>query len=167
MPRRVMWLVVLAAALPLGAQQRPVLPDLRNTEVTLTWQDAESGLYCKSRADYYVPELKMVVDVKTAADASMDSFEKDCTSYRYPCQNALYRDAFASVGEQVEYFVFLVIEKEPPFAIGVYDLDAEGVGRGYTAVRQDIERLSDCIELASWPDYSDHIHTIGVKPWFH
>ena len=39
MPRRVMWLVVLAAALPLGAQQRPVLPDLRNTEVTLTWQD--------------------------------------------------------------------------------------------------------------------------------
>src|SRR5688572_10037218 len=52
-------------------------------ELTLSWKDADSGLQCKSRLDYYVRDLAMIADVKTTEDASEEQFEKDVAKYGY------------------------------------------------------------------------------------
>jgi PDDEXK-like domain of unknown function (DUF3799) len=134
-------------------------------ELTLTWNDEDTGLGCKVRPDYYVKARRMVVDVKSARDASPDGFRKAVAEHRYHVQDALYRAAFAAVGEPVEHFIFVAVEKEPPFAVGIYTLDAEGVGRGYSRARSGIDLMAECMKTNTWPAYAPGIQTIELPPW--
>lgn len=134
-------------------------------ELTITWKDNLSGLLCKTRPDYYVPSRRLCVDVKSARDASADGFRKAIVDRRYHVQDALYRDAFAAIGEPVEHFVFVVVEKTPPFAVAVYTLDEDGIARGYSAARRGIQTLSECMTRDEWPGYRNAIQKIELPPW--
>lgn len=134
-------------------------------ELTVRWTDADTGLQCKSRADYYVRSLGMIVDIKSTCDASYQAFRRDIVNYRYHVQDGLYRDGFAAAGAPVKHFVFVAVEKTPPYAIGVYTLDDAGVAIGYAAAHQDIATLAKCIKSNEWPGYPVSIRTIDLPPW--
>lgn len=134
-------------------------------ELTLAWKDEETGLSCKSRLDYYVESLAMIVDVKTTEDASWDEFRRDVAKYDYHVQDALYRSAALSLDMPVQHFVLLAVEKSPPYALAPFTLDAEGIGRGYQAARRDIDTLAHCMNTGRWPGYSETIQTIEVPFW--
>lgn len=134
-------------------------------EVTVRWRDRDTGLECRARADYYVKARRMIVDVKTTQDASRDAFRRDIVKYRYQLQDAIYRAAFGAVGEPVEHFVYVVIEKAPPYAVAIYSLDAMSIQRGYTSYRADIERLAECIRNDDFPAYPATIQTLELPPW--
>lgn len=136
-----------------------------DAEVTLRWKDADTGLQCKARADYYVRSRRMVVDVKTAADASSDAFRRSVANYRYHVQDALYRAAFAAIGEPIDHFCFVVVEKKPPHAIAVYTLDSDAIQRGYAHATGDIARLAECVRNDAWPGYPVTIQTLELPPW--
>lgn len=134
-------------------------------EVTLRWRDEETGLECRARADYYVRARRMVVDVKTSRDASFDEFRRSVVNYRYHVQDALYRGAFAAVGEPIQHFVFVVVEKAPPYAVAVYTLDSDGIQRGYAHARRDIATLAECLRNDAYPGYPMTIQTLDLPPW--
>ena len=134
-------------------------------ESTIVWHDRETGLPCKVRPDYYVRARRMVVDVKSALDASPEEFKRAIVKRRYHVQDALYRDAFASIGEPVEHFIFVAVEKVEPFAIGLYTLDADGVGKGYGRARAGIATMAECVQKNQWPGYAPSIQTIELPPW--
>lgn len=134
-------------------------------ELTLSWKDEQSGLMCKSRLDYYVRDLAMIVDVKTTEDASEEAFERDVAKYQYHVQDALYRFAALSLAMPVEHFVLLAVEKSPPYAVAQYTLDADGIGRGYMAARRDIDTLAHCMKTGRFPAYPETIQQLRVPPW--
>lgn len=134
-------------------------------EATLVWIDEESGLKCKSRTDYYVPKLGMVADVKTTLDARPHKFQRSIVKHRYHVQDALYRSGFAAIGETVKHFVFIAVEKAPPYAVAIYSVDADGIGRGYSAARRNIDTLAECLRLGAWPGYATSIQTLDIPPW--
>lgn len=134
-------------------------------EVTLRWRDESTGLECRARADYYVRSRKMVVDVKTSRDASFTEFRRSVVNYRYHVQDALYRAAFGAVGEPIQHFVFVVIEKTPPYAVAVYTLDSDGIQRGYAHASQDIATLAECLRNDAYPGYPVTIQTLDLPPW--
>lgn len=134
-------------------------------ELTVRWKDAASGIECKSRADYYVSGLSMVVDVKTALDASAEAFRRVIYQRRYHVQDAMYRAGFAAAGSAIEHFVFLAVEKEPPYAVALYTLDHEGVEAGYKAAAADLQRLAGCLSSDSFPGYPTEIQTVTLPPW--
>jgi hypothetical protein len=146
---------------PLGAA---VIRD-GQPELTVTWRDEWTGLPCKARADYYVPGLEMVVDPKSALDASWDGFRRSVVSHRYHVQDALYRAGFAAAGAQVRHFVFLAVEKVKPYAVAVYTLDADAIGKGYSAARRDIDTLGECIRENVFPGYPETVQTLDLPPW--
>lgn len=133
-------------------------------EQTVRWTD-DSGLPAKCRPDYFVASRRMIVDVKTTTDAGHDAFRRDVAKYRYHVQNALYRMAFRALEIPVEYFVFLPVEKEPPYAVAVYSIDDAGVERGYNSARTDIEVLSQCARTGEYPGYPSTIQTLELPPW--
>jgi hypothetical protein len=135
------------------------------SEVTLSWTDPLSGLRCKSRADYWVKSRRLAVDIKSTLDASPKQFARDTYNYRYHLQDALYRAGFAECGEPIEFFVILAVEKDAPYAVAVYTLDEDAVAKGYSAARQGIERLADCLKHDHWPSYSDGVETLSLPPW--
>ena len=134
-------------------------------ELTLSWKDQWTGLPCKSRLDFYVEELAMIVDAKSTRDARWEAFRKDVAKYGYHRQDALYRAAALSLDMPVQHFVLLAVEKTEPYAIAVYALDAEGVGKGYSSVRADIDTLAECMKSGIWRGYPETIQTLEVPFW--
>lgn len=135
-------------------------------EVTVTWQDAETGLYGKCRLDYWLPERKTVVDLKTTDDASIEAFSKSCAKWNYPQQTAVYRSALAAVGEPAEHFVFLAVEKLPPYAVGTHFLNAEDVEKGYGRMRAAIDRLADAVKRDDWGAYPIGLTELELPGWW-
>ncbi len=135
------------------------------SEVTIAWEDQETGLFCRSRADYYVERLGMVLDVKSTEDASEDAFKRSVVKYRYHVQDALYRAGFAEVGALLQHFVLIAVEKTLPYAVATYSLDADAVARGYSAARTNIDYLAECVRKNHWPAYPERIQQIALPPW--
>ena len=134
-------------------------------ELTIRWRDEETGLECRARADYYVRPLRMVVDVKTAMDASAGEFRRAVAKYGYHRQDAFYRAAFAAIGEPVDHFVFVVVEKTAPYAVATYALDGDATLRGHESIARDMAAMARCFRDNDYPGYPVEIQTLTVPPW--
>lgn len=64
-----------------------------------------------------------------------------------------------------KHFVFIAVEKRPPYAVGVYVLDEESVELGRAQYRADLERFAECVRTDNWPGYGDKIQKISVPAW--
>jgi len=134
-------------------------------EQTIRWTDPETGLVAKARADYVRLSHRMIADVKSCQDASREAFRRDVAKYRYHVQNALYRMGFQALKIPVEHFLFIAVEKEPPYAVAVYSLDAMSVERGVDAARADIATLAECVRTGRYPGYPQTIQELDIPPW--
>lgn len=132
-------------------------------EQSLWFTNQETGLLCKCRPDYLNGDT--VVDLKTAVDAGKDGFARAVFNYRYYIQNAFYMDGISSVDSSFKRFVFVVIEKAPPFAIGVYELEPAAVLQGRKTYKQELWYLAECIENDNFPGYSQEIITLSLPRW--
>ena len=134
-------------------------------ESSVFWEDPHTGLKCRCRPDYYVPDRRMTIDIKSADDASRNGFRRAISKYRYHVQDALYREGLAAVGERVEYFLFVAVEKEPPWAVAIFSLDEQAVERGYAAARDGMTTMARCLREGQWPAYETGIQVLDLPAW--
>ena len=132
-------------------------------EVSAMWQCPETGVLCKSRFDWLLPNV--VVDLKTAADASADGFARSVASYRYHVQDAFYSQAAAYCGHPVEHFLFVVVESAPPFNVAVYRLDDEARDIGRRLYLRDLRTYKECEASGIWPGYPTEIQELSLPKW--
>lgn len=134
-----------------------------HAEVTLRW-DLEATA-CKARPDWVCVGHEVIVDLKTAADASPDAFAKAAGNWKYHLQCAWYADAAVTCDLGERAFVFLVAEPEPPHAVALYQLDDVSVEAGRARYRRALDTYRECIAAGRWPGYFHQIETIGVPRW--
>jgi hypothetical protein len=128
--------------------------------------DEESGLLKKCRFDYLLDSGAMAIDLKSAEDASPAGFAKSVANYRYSLQPPWYLDIMQELyGEAPRAWVFLVVEKEPPYAVGVYYLKDEDFQRGRDAARRDFLRIAECRRSNVWDDYATEALPINLPGW--
>jgi len=96
-------------------------------ESSIFWTDPETGAHCKIRPDYMIPPcaaypLGLIIDGKSAEDASAEGFARAIWSYDYLVQAAHYTDGFQQHfgTDEPPPFIWLVQEKESPFATVAY-----------------------------------------------
>lgn len=135
------------------------------SELTLKWKDPETGLTCKSRLDYYVESLGMIVDAKSTLDARYRPFMQQMVKHRYEVQDALYRNAALTLGLPVQHFVFMAVEKSFPFNVATYSLDEAGIGSGYSKATAAMRELAHCVATDTWPGYEVGIQQISWPNW--
>lgn len=122
-------------------------------EQTIFWDDNETGAPCKMRADWISSE-GYIVDLKTTEDASAYSFGRSAHNYRYDVQAAFYSDGFyRATGNPAQAFIFIAVEKEPPYAIGVYFMDQQVYELGREKYKRDLQTYMDCRKSGIWPGY--------------
>jgi PDDEXK-like domain of unknown function (DUF3799) len=134
-------------------------------EVSLRWQDSETGLQCKGRADLYVPSRKLCVDLKTTEDASPEAFCKSVANYGYHRQDAIYRAGFAACGEPIDHFAIIAVEKSRPHNVAVYTLDAHAIELGYASFRSCAAIVAECMRTGVWPGYGDDVRELSLPKW--
>jgi exodeoxyribonuclease VIII len=120
----------------------------------------------KCQIDYLRKDWDYIVDLKSTGDASKEAFRRSFDTYRYPVQTAWYQDVLdAQFGSHPENWVFLCVEKEPPYAIGIYPPSEISVARGRLAAERDYCRIVECRRANHWPDYGETIQELDLPPW--
>jgi hypothetical protein len=139
-------------------------------EVCLVWE--EQGVLCKARLDLITAmgTLGVVVDLKTAKSAVARVFEKDIGNFWYHGQASHYLSAVDTLLPQQESnlrrpFIFIVLEKEPPYLCNVVELDDSALEEGNRSRLHALARYKECKESGVWPGYGDGIETVSLKPW--
>lgn len=119
----------------------------------------------KCKMDWLPDHGNAIVDLKTTDDASPDGFAKSLANWKYYRQAAYYLDICKDLGMDREAFVFIVVEKEPPYAVALFNLDAEDIGIGRLSYIQLLQRFMECQEKNDWPAYPQTIQTIKMPDW--
>lgn len=142
------------------------LLEMATPEVSAFWVDAETELECKMRVDGWAESRGFALDLKTTLDASPAAFARAVADYRYHVQDAFYVDGITAItGTVPKGFVFIAVEKEPPYAVATYTLDDQARQRGRELYRRDLETLKRCIDTDEWPAYGHELQTLTLAPW--
>jgi hypothetical protein len=137
------------------------------TEQTLIWQDAISGVWCRSRPDWMNTDSSHIVDYKTATNADPSTWIKSVLfSGGYDIQAALVmRGIDAILKKEDRTFIFLVQEIEPPFCCSKIALGPEALDLANREINIAIKLWSRCLSTKEWPGYISEIHWAEVPSY--
>ena len=114
----------------------------------------------------------VIYDIKVVQEGmgAREAFEKLAFERRYHVQAAYYMDglnSMATPGDEVEAFVFFVVEREAPFLISRFEvpINCELAEVGRAQYIQDLETFMDCKESGVWPGYPAGFQPLGLPGW--
>lgn len=139
-------------------------------EKAFFWTDEMTGELCKIRADCVTPirDKLVVVDYKTTADASTESFMRTAINYGYDFQAGMYCEGIEKATGKTPIFVFIAQEKTEPYAINIMQADDRMIRRGRDMYRELIGIYHECKETDNWYGYLgayNMINTLGLPSW--
>ena len=106
------------------------------------------GVPCQIRMDWYSPESGLV-DLKTCD--SLRWFESDARRYGYVRQLAFYRAVIREATGATVPVHIVAVEKNEPFATGVWKLTSEVLDEAELVNRAALERFHACLATGTWP----------------
>ena len=143
-------------------------------ERTIVWVDKGTsshkgtGKLCKARIDVSNEDHDMLVDIKSAEDASLSGFSRAVHSYGYFRQNAWYMDGAQAEDIQLNVlngFTFVVVEKRPPWAVACYKLEPEWIRVGREMNNRDLDNFKTCHDDNEWPCYPEEIRDLVMPAY--
>ena len=134
-------------------------------EYSAVWTDPETGVLCKGRFDCVARGIFTLTDLKTTRDASPHRFPRDVYQLGYHIQAAHYIGGAKALGLDVDSFGFIAVEKEPPFAIAVYQLAAPAIHDGERELRPLLDTWARCLLTNEWPAYPTDVQIIDLPKW--
>lgn len=139
-------------------------------ETSYFWADTLTGEACKCRTDAetVIGDMHLIVDVKSCQDASADAFMRDALNYGYDVQAAMYTDGYKAVTGQEASFVFIAVEKNPPYAVNILQADTLFMQHGQDRYRHLLGLYHECRQRNQWPGYTGFdgdIASLGLPAW--
>ena len=130
-------------------------------ERSIYFEDKATGIQMKARPDIMVGPIG--IDLKTTVDGSPRAFSHSASNYGYYEQAAFCHKAMASIGVEMEGFIFVCVEKTEPYCISIHELDAEAIDYGIELVDDLMLKLKDCLNSNAWPSYP--LQELSVPGW--
>ena len=130
------------------------------------WTDDLTGEECKCRVDCLtsINGMDIIVDLKTAENADTDTFMRHAIKYGYNLQAAMYGEGVKANTGKEHAFVFIVIEKKPPYAINILQADKAFVLHGFDMFRELIGTYHECKTTGNWYGYLGKHNIINNLP---
>jgi exodeoxyribonuclease VIII len=75
----------------------------------------------------------------------------------------MIKRALESLNKPIKNFIFVAVEKEAPYAIGIYKLDDEALEFGANEFDTLMVELNKYIQKNEFPDYG--IQTLSIPAW--
>ena len=137
---------------------------LKGASVEQSFRWEQHGVPCKARMDAI--QGPVIVDLKTTQDASPDGFARTLASLKYYVQAAHYLDGYMhETGMEAKDFIFIAVETEAPFAIGIYNLDMVALEAGRHKMALAAEAYKASQSMTAWKGYAPQITTLSVPAW--
>lgn len=154
-PETIEMLVAMADSVAANDNARALL-EKGEAETSLFWQDDETGLDFQIRPDFLHPEF--ISDLKSAAEIDDRSITRAIANFGYSLSQAMYQDGVYQVTGDWRPFLFIFVEKSPPYLCRVIALNQEAERAGFERYRHAAWTLKQCIETDTWPSaYADNL----------
>lgn len=133
-------------------------------EQSYFWE--ENGVECKCRPDYLRSD-GIVIDLKTTENASPEKFVKSAYDYRYHVQAWWYLHGLQQCGINAHDFIFIAVEKKPPYAVCVYAADDLMLELGEREAMENFRTYVECKNTDTWHGYEKQpeIHSLSLPDW--
>lgn len=127
------------------------------------WVDEMTGEECKCRTDVLTEVGKnlLIVDLKSTDNAETEAFMRSAIKYGYDLQSAMYSEGVKANTGREPLFVFIAIEKKPPYAINILQSDKLFIKRGYDVFRELLGIYSECKKTGIWWGYLGRYNQIN------
>ena len=139
----------------------------KNNEVSI-YSKTHQGHLIKGRLDrIQIDGNKLrILDLKTVDKATPRAFQRKLVDFRYDLQAAWYTrlaaEAFADM--EVE-FIFVAIEKKPPYGICLYRASEGVLDHGNRLMDKALNTLGERRALDDWPAYPPEILDLELPGW--
>ncbi|MFN3474045.1 MAG: PD-(D/E)XK nuclease-like domain-containing protein [Blastomonas sp.] len=147
-------------------------------EMTLAWQDKETGVWLRARPDFLPNSVISGAPVRAVSDlkfmagtyCSPAGFSRAIASFGYHQSCAFYADGIKAIyGEEPTNWLFIVVEKDEPHCVSLYELPHADLARGRHQNRKAINLFAQCLERGTepqhWPAYTTEPELIGLPGW--
>jgi hypothetical protein len=144
------------------------------TEETLVWQDPITGRWLRARPDFRPNTIltehptRLVADLKFVAPSHADpeGFARAIHQFGYHQSAAFYWDGIKAVhGIAPTHWVHIVVEKDAPHCVALYEMPGEDIERGRVLNRRAITLFDRCMSEDRWPGYADAPTPVGLPGW--
>jgi exodeoxyribonuclease VIII len=126
--------------------------DAGHTEVSIVWDDPETGLRCKSRLDKVATGERVIADLKTCADCRW--FHRDIATRNYHRQGGMYQEGWAILnGGEMFAFGLAAVESEHPFGTMTAPVCQDDLEAGNDAFHACLRKIKAAQQSNHWPGY--------------
>lgn len=136
-------------------------------EVSLYWRS--EGLDCKARIDRLLlsDTHATILDVKSTDGVKMEDFRKKVIGdFNYMFQAAWYTDGVEQYYKLPTNFIFVAIERTPPYQIGIFDISDEMIDEGFRQIRHARRLLKHCLQTKDWGRPPIVSGTLELPPYY-
>lgn len=144
---------------------RALLEDQGQRELSVVWDDPDTGTRCKMRADHVAEGISAIVDIKTTPDASKRAFSRTIYQRGYYRQADMYLWGMSAHGRAYDDFVIIAVEKDPPYAVMPYRIKDKALEAGHDELLILLRRYAQCHRSGHWPGYGEDVQEITLPPW--
>lgn len=134
-------------------------------EASFFAHDDQTDLDIKCRPDGYLAESGIVFDIKTTQDASPAGFQREITKYGYDLQAAFYLRCLRQAGQSAAHFVFVAVEKEPPYAVCLHMLTDRYLEAADLRVTETLHRIRNAQASDVFPTGWPLINHVDLPRW--
>jgi len=127
--------------------------------------DSETGVSIKARPDGWIPRSGLIFDIKTTRDASPDGFPKELRNYGYDLQAAFYLRTLREAGFDAKKFIFVAVEKEPPYAVGLHVMTDRYLEHANGRVTRTLEKINAAVTAGDYTTGWPMINDIDLPRW--
>jgi hypothetical protein len=125
----------------------------------------------KGKFDIRPRDGNFLADIKSTEDAREPHFIYQTRLYRYDIQAGAYLSLNNSAANEArDCFLFIVVEKEKPHGVVIYNMPAEldpnpkripTIAEGRRAYVEALQKYMECAEKNDWPCYTREVVEIG------
>lgn len=117
----------------------------------------DTNILCKCRPDYIkeVGNQYVIIDLKTTRNAEPRYFSKAAYwDYQYHISAAHYLTGMEKLrGVRAQGFIFIAVEKAPPYAVNVFEASEEFIQAGEEINQELYKIFASCQASGNWPGY--------------
>lgn len=123
------------------------------------FEEENTGAIIKFKP-HFIHDNEIIVNLNSSKDVSLSKFQLECWNFRHD------KKAYIQMtGLNLSAMVFLSIETEAPFKIGLRYLGERTVDFGRETVIKNCETYISCLESGIWPGIEEKITPSELPDW--
>ncbi|BBK37736.1 hypothetical protein STAQ_28140 [Allostella sp. ATCC 35155] len=138
-------------------------------EMSLFWQDAYLGVWCRARPDYLPDRGPIIVDYMTARSVHPEDLRKALVTYGYDQKGDwLIRGARALGLIERPSVAYVIQQSDPPYPVVVARLTPATLTGGRMKNDRALALFARCLRTGTWPGYGDEdVVELDLPEWEH